>query len=198
MTRIACTILLATFLVALTETAFAQAAETLIGGLRDIYLLLKNILILLSVISLTAIAAYAYRGQFPWGWLVSLGFSLSLLLLAPNILEHLTDLDPLAPDIADPNPALSAALQQHESFMQRTEFDQPAMSDDDLRYVSVLHHCYNVHDNPDDRQSCPALDWQPDSDNTLLTLPSSVFRRVCTWLYVCTERPTIRFNHTPP
>ena len=198
MIRTACTILLATFLVALTETAFAQAAETLIAGLRDIYLLLKNILILLSVVSLTAIAAYAYRGQFPWGWLTSLGFSLALLVLAPNVLEHLTGLDPLAPDIADPNPALSAALEQHDAFMQRTEFDQPAMSYDDLRHVSIINHCYNAHDAPEDRERFQALDWQPNTDNTLLTLPSSVFRRVCTWLYVCTERPTIPFNHTPP
>ena len=175
-----------------------SATETLLSGLTDIYLLLKTILLLLSVFSIIAIAVHAYRGQFAWGWLTSLGFSAALLILSPYILGHAVSYNPVDGISAERVPSDSASNTVHVPI-DDLEHDRPQHYRDHFE-LAIRHHCHFATGGDFSRYNeCTALPWFHPPGRNYITIPSDHFvHRVCIFLGGCSELPRIPFDKIPP
>lgn len=178
--------------------AQSQATQTLLEGLTEIYLLLKVLLILLSVFSIIAIAVYGYRGQIPWGWITSLAFSAALLFLAPYVLEHTIDYNPIdtaatpnnsQANIQGQNPVPSIQPPGQPNIPAQPSTYQDRMSD------AIRDWCFNNGSQDYDALTqCTEQPWFHDTDNDLITLPQGLLTSVCSMLGLCATPPTIPFQ----
>ena len=178
--------------------AYAQssATDTLLHGLVDVYLLLKTILILLSVFSIIAIAVYAYRGQFPWGWLTSLAFSAALLSLAPYILQYTTSHNPIGITSTPQTPQSNLHGPQTATLLpgQSNAQDEPPTYHGRLN-AAVREWCFhNIATDHVHLTSCTELPWYHDTGRRHITLPSNVFTSICAAIGVCDHPPRIPFQ----
>ena len=178
--------------------AQSQATQTLLQGLTEIYLLLKVLLILLSVFSIIAIAVYAYRGQIPWGWITSLAFSAALLYLAPYVLEHAIDYNPIAtaaaPNNSQANVQAQAPLPGTQTPGQPNIPAQPSTYQERMS-DAIRDWCFdNVSQDHQALTQCTEQPWFHDTDNDLITLPQALLTSVCSMLRLCATPPTIPFQ----